>query len=103
MSCGDRIVDNSMNGDGSGEHFFQLLIPAGTTSLVADTCFSDFDTKLAMWDAASYCGGGEPMITNDDDDGTCASYGDTSSTHSAIAYDAPTGGSNLVYARGAYK
>lgn len=48
VKCGDVFHDHSLDGDGSGEHWFQLQSPSSGGYLEVDTCLSEFDTKLAV-------------------------------------------------------
>ncbi|KAG8468811.1 hypothetical protein KFE25_007329 [Diacronema lutheri] len=89
-TCGDRIMDDSLAGDGSGDHYFQFTAPSSGGSLTADTCLSHFDTKLAIFDTPFCPGSSETQLAfSDDDNGTlCGSYSDPSSLNSVI-YDFP--------------
>ena len=102
MTCGDRFIGNTSHGD-TGEHYFSLTMPAGTTSIRADTCLSKFDTKLSLYENMDldFCAGISTVLARNDDDatGTCAAMGDPSSLNSVINFDDLNPmGDNLVYA-----
>jgi hypothetical protein len=99
IACGARIQAHSLAGDGSGEHFFNLVVPTGTSAIRADTCLSAFDTKLAVFSGADFCMGTSASLADNDDDssGLCESYGDESGFNSALE-SSVTAGQSYMYA-----
>jgi hypothetical protein len=86
VHCGDRFIGNTDDGL-DGEHYFELSLPAGITSITADTCLSAFDTKLSVFHGAGFCAGTTSALETNDDDSTgyCTGLGDETGRNAVLA------------------